>query len=346
MIGALTTYGALSAKVRAMYGRRLRAADFRRIAAMKSLEEVLDFLREHPGWQQAVEQIDTRDIRRSVLESVLKGHTMDEYLRLAAFIPKGDRPLSGFSILLAEEEAILHTLRRLRAGRVHEDRIPPSLLRKGKVDTDGLRSCVTYDGLLHAVKDSIFYQPLMRLRPAEPDGLPDYPAAEALLRSTYFSYIYRQISKNYAGETKAVLLRSFGEQVDLLNIIHILRMKRYFPHSADCLTVLLPFYHRLRPETIQALRAAPTLEAAMALLAGTPYAGAFRDLDVAAVEDYYRMAFYRFNHRQLMLGAPSIYCAIAYLNLRELETSALITAIESVKYGVPYDDSFTSLMGD
>ena len=50
MIRALMDYGALAAKARAMYGKRLRREDFSRMAAMGSAAELSEYLRSHPAW--------------------------------------------------------------------------------------------------------------------------------------------------------------------------------------------------------------------------------------------------------------------------------------------------------
>ena len=42
MKNAEMTYGALSAKIRALYGKRLRADDFARLAGLKNEAELLD----------------------------------------------------------------------------------------------------------------------------------------------------------------------------------------------------------------------------------------------------------------------------------------------------------------
>lgn len=64
-----------------------------------------------------------------------------------------------------------------------------------------------------------------------------------------------------------------------------------------------------------------------------------------AVEEYYQRAVFRFNKRQLSAVPPSIYTAIAYLELKELELGVLVNVIESVKYGVPYHAEFANLVG-
>ncbi|MFR8955220.1 MAG: hypothetical protein ACLVH7_14150, partial [Flavonifractor plautii] len=62
--------------------------------------------------------------------------------------------------------------------------------------------------------------------------------------------------------------------------------------------------------------------------------------------EYYQRAICRFNNkRQLTAVPPSIYTAVAYLELKELELSVLINVIESVKYGVPYRAELADLVG-
>jgi vacuolar-type H+-ATPase subunit C/Vma6 len=164
-----------------------------------------------------------------------------------------------------------------------------------------------------------------------------------LLRSTYYSTLYHYSSKHYEGETKKVLLRSVGEQVDLLNVTHILRLKKYFPGDSHYISSLFPFNYRLKPEFIQAMMEARDVDAVFTLLASSPYAAMFADRDVPQLEVYAQRAFARFNHRQLTSGTPSVYTAIAYLNLKELEMKALVNDIERVKYGAPFNPYMAQL---
>ena len=62
-------------------------------------------------------------------------------------------------------------------------------------------------------------------------------------------------------------------------------------------------------------------------------------------EEYYRRALYTFNKHQVMAAPPSIYTAMAYLDLKELEMMVLVNVIESVKYGVPYHAALAELVG-
>ena len=85
--------------------------------------------------------------------------------------------------------------------------------------------------------------------------------------------------------------------------------------------------------------------AAFSLVSRSAYAESFQNVDVAEVEDYYRRALYLFNRQQLLTGAPSVYTAVSYLNLKEAELGMLVNVIESVKYAVPYDSGYARLIG-
>ncbi len=348
MIGSYMKYGALSSKARAMYGKRLRLADFEHMASLTDPRDVLDCLRSQPGWSETVSSLsaDQGYVGRLELEEALDLQLSRDYESLSHFVPKEDRALVAFPVRRKELEEIMTALRSLKSGVREQGTAHP--VAGMKVDRAALHACTNYGELLAAVRESIYHPMLHRLTPAQPEALPDYAATEAILRGAYYSYLYKTIDQHYAGETKHVLLRALGEQVDLLNLIYLLRLKTYFPGEDGLSSVLFPFGYKLKSEKMKALRSAAGPDEVFALLQDTPYAKALEGLSptTAAIEAYYRKAFYQFNRRQLTAGEPSVYTAVACLTLKELELQALVNVIESVKYGVRYDDSFARMAGD
>lgn len=335
----MSGYEALAAKVRAMYGKRLRMEDFEHISTLHSEREVLEYLRNHPGWKRALGQVPDMEIHRAQLETLLQNEVRQEYVALNHYVPRKDKFALSFPVMLCELDQILAVLRRLAAkGRVKpEAELPPDFLLHSKMDYAALHRCADYSELTAAARGTIYGPPLSLFQPTEQKPLPDYTATEVLLRSTYYSTLYRKAARNYEGETRRVLLRALGQQVDLLNVTHILRLKKYFPGETRYLSSLFPVHDRLKPDLIRALIDAPDVEGVFGLLASSPYASVFAERDVPSLEAYSLRTFARFNHRQLTSGAPSVYTAIAYLNLKDLAMKALINDIECVKYGVPFD---------
>lgn len=349
MISSYMAYGALSAKVRALYGKRLRFSDFEHMGSLSDAGDVLEYLRTQSGWSAAMTLLSAGSgyVGRVELEEALSLQLRQDYEGLSHFVPKRDRAILSFPVRMRELEEIMMTLRRLKSGGGRE--LPPvAPMAEMKVDRAALRACRDYEGLLTAVKGSGYYESLLRLKPDREGDLPDYSTAEALLQGAYYAQIYKAIHSHYAGETKKCLLRSFGQQVDLLNLIHLLRIKVYFSGELKVSDLLFSFSYKLRPEALKQLCAAGSVDEVFTLLGDTGYAKAFDGLPhtPGAVESYYYEAFYQFNKRQLSGGEPSVYTAVAYLNLKRLELRALINLIESVKYGVAYDDAFARMVGD
>ena len=345
------TYGALSAKIRALYGKRLRVDDFARLAGLKNEAELLEALRQHPGWSRALSLVPPGAwsyVGRVEMEGALRDELRLEYRSLSYYVPREDKPLMQFQLRAAERSALLAALRRLKTGRYAKEPPPTSAVPlRLRLDEGALASCTSYDKLLDAARDTIYAPVLRHLRPSRDGALPDFTLAEAALRTAYFSHLYRIVHRQYTGRTQKVLLRALGEQIDLLNIIHVLRLKTYFPQTEPetYLRVLFPFHYRLNPDFTRALCAAPGVDDVFALLRDSPYRDCFDGVAVGAVEEYYQRAICRFNKRQLTAVPPSIYTAVAYLELNELELSVLINVIESVKYGVPYRAELADLVG-
>ncbi len=339
-------YEALAAKARAMYGRRLRKGELVRISRMDSVQQVLAELSQQPAWAEAAQALAAGPlVTRARLEDALRGQVRREGLRLASFIPQQDWGLMDFPVFRAELERILAALRRLHASLYKDtEDLPRAYVSRAKVNLEGLRRCADFSGLVEATRGSIFFDALNRLRAGE--TLPDYGVTEALLWSVYYRHVLRLIRRRYEGDTRRLLEQSVGSQVDMLNIMHILRMKQYFPQEDNYLPVLLPYHYKVRPEQIRAMCDALTPQAVMDLVEATPYAGAFRGAGPDELQNRYSAVLYRLSRRQLRMGRPSVYTAVAYLNLRELELRVVVSAVETVKYQQSLDPALLQFLDD
>lgn len=340
-------YDALAVKARAMYGRRVRKEDLLRITAQTSIGAIADQLRQLPGWQEATAALPGGELlTRARLESALRDQVRREGVRLAAFAAREDRALLEFPLRRSELEYILSALRRLHASmHKQEEPILPAWLHRTRLDMAALGACTDFAGLVEAARGSIYYQALRRLL-TEEGSLPGYGSTEALLWSVYFKHLMELACKRYKGDVRKTMESSVGSQVDMMNILHALRLKRYFPDSGSFLPLLIPYHYRVRPEQIYAMCAAPSLEAAMELIEATPYAAVFRGAGMEELQDLYHTTLYKASRRQLLLEKPSVYSAAAYLNLRELELGAVVTAVEASKYQIPLTPSFLRILED
>lgn len=340
-------YDALTVKARAMYGRRVHREDLIRITGLTSIDAIADELRQLPGWSEATASLPEGELlTRARLERALRDQVRREGLRLAAFAAREDRPFIEFPIRRTELELILAALRRLHASLFKEvDALSPDWLHRTQIDPEALRRCTDFAGLVDAVRGSIYHQALHRLL-TDDGALPDYGSTEALLWAVYFKHLMELACKRYKGEVRKMMESTVGTQMDMMNILHALRLKRYFPDTDNFLPVLVPYHYRVKPEQIHAMCTAPSLEAAMELIETTPYAATFRGAKMEELQDLYHTTLYQTSRRQLIMSKPSVYNAVAYLNLRELELQAVVTAVEASKYQLPLSPSFLQMLED
>lgn len=120
-------YEALTTKVKAMYGKRLRYADFVRLSKLGSVSEIYADLRQHPVWGGAAARLtEEGKFGRARLEAALREQVREEYVRLTGFIPRKDRALMDFPVLRSELDGLLFTLTRFRPGASRRSsRCPP-----------------------------------------------------------------------------------------------------------------------------------------------------------------------------------------------------------------------------
>ncbi len=340
-------YDALAVKARAMYGRRTRKEDLLRITALHTIEDISAELRQLPGWSRATASLPSGELlTRAKLEGALREQVRREGLSLTAFAAREDRPLIEFPVRRSELELILAALRRLHAHMFKEtEALSAAWISRTHLNIEALRRCGSFSALVAATSGSIYHAALARLV-NEADTPPDYASTEALLWSVYFRYLMDLACKRYKGDVRRIMESSVGTQADMMNILHALRMKRFFPDTDNFLPILIPYHYRVKPDQIYAMCTAPSLEQAMELVESTPYASTFRGAKVEELQELYRANLYRSSRRQLIMGKPTVYSAAAYLNLRELELSAVVAAVEASKYQLPLTPAFLNSIAD
>lgn len=335
MVSNFSKYGAISAKVRAMYGRRLRQADWDSLNSMRSVSSVASYLKRHPGWAKPMENLPGIGATRRETEAVIRKAVINEYIRLFSFASLDDRGFMLFPVYRFEYETILSKLRSLKSGlKSHAGSpIPDFFKNRSKLDFNSLSLAESWSGILQAVKHTLFYEALLTAQSPHLASLPDYTAVGVLLEGKYYEAINKFVSSRYKGATKDLFVRALGQESDLLNLIHIMRLKRFFPDSSRSLdSVLFPVHYRLRRDFFDRVIAAPDYNSALSLIDGTYYAKFFRDRQFDKIEDYYREKIELFNRRELLSAPPSPYTATAYLTLKEFEVRRLNSAIERAYY--------------
>ena len=335
MTGDLSRYGAVTAKARAMFAKRLRREDYARMAEMKSISDVAEYLRAHEYWSLALGSVDTAALHRGQMEFLLRWHSFANFLHLSNYVEREDRFILRYPVLLAEIEQITHFMRLAASGNPGDYifGLPEYFKRFSRVRYDLLPAAKTYDGLLEAVERTDFYTALLRLR-TESGEFPSYFSVETQMRR----YYYRALTGLLRGrkDNSAALIReAAGVQADWENITITDRILRYYPAlMPGILQYLMPAGAHLKPRELQAMISLSHADQLRELLKTTHY-GRFlignEDDSFEKIGQTRLMAFYR---RLMASGRPSVVIPIAYINLYHNELRNIIHMVECVRYGL------------
>lgn len=217
------------AKARAMYGKRLKEADYRELSLKKSVAETAEYLKKHTHYSSSLAGVDTVSIHRGFLEQVLRRHHFEEYLRICRFQSLDKQPFYNYMIVWSEIREIMRVILHINAGS-NEDYIaylPSYLMEKASFSLIELAKCRSFKDILSVLKGTDYFSVLKDIPPLE-NGSINVTLCEVRLRSSYLKNQLAQVKKHFKGKSADVLKSQIEMQTDLINIINAYRMKVYF----------------------------------------------------------------------------------------------------------------------
>ena len=337
MLKSRMNYSALAVKVRSMYGKRLKHEDYMKMASMQSMADIAVYLQQHPGWAEGLRGFHAAGTNRAFLIDRLHRIESENYAKLFYYMSKNDKEIMQFPVVEAEMEQVMAFMRLAAAERSNEYNctLPPYYVRHSDINYRELSEAEDYAGLLSAVRGADFQNALARIAPAD-GSFPPYAQVEIIMQGYYYRKVFNLAQNSYRGRDRDLLIRSFGQQIDLINIIHTLRIKRSLSRQADMLFLyLLPIYYKLKPSFFKDLFAAEDVEEENEFLGGSSYGKLFTQNRFPHWEDYYYRLMHDFHRRQISMGKPSVLSAVSYLFLKKIEMRNVIRVIESVYYQFP-----------
>ncbi|MDR0248190.1 MAG: V-type ATPase subunit [Oscillospiraceae bacterium] len=334
MLNRLIAYSAVSAKVRALWGRRLTGSDYGHMAAMRSVAELAHYIHSLPRWGGALTGLDFQSVSRAALEERLRRHRAEEILRLYPYLNPADKDLISFPVLDVELHQIMRWLRLAGAGRQAEYSYtpPPQLKKFMNINYPALSNAKTYADLI-ACAGIDYAHVLAKLAP-EGGGFPQFTLVETALLGHYLHSMHNLVLRRKSGSERESLLVSIGMRGDLFNISVISRVLRYHPSmTGSILSFLVPVSAYLRPGFLKDLCSAKNHDEFMVLLRRSRYKRWLPPDDPTPdrLSVNTRHEFYR---RHLHSAVPSEMTPLSYLYLSELELENIIHIVECVRYGV------------
>ncbi len=126
------------------------------------------------------------------------------------------------------------------------------------------------------------------------------------------------IEKSYRGLARLSLKKLLGAEADMLNLVYILRLRRFPASLPEAETRLIPVHTELKKPLVRSLLAAKDDDAVLALLRGTPWQTVLSDLSPTALDAAYENYMEALCQKIVSGGEPSAAVPMAYMMLSEL----------------------------
>ena len=146
--------------------------------------------------------------------------------------------------------------------------------------------------------------------------------------------IYEE-SKKFGNELKGMI----GEKIDLLNIIYIFRLKKYYHmNEEEIKNYLIQVRYNLKKETIHNLMKTNTFEEMIEILQSTIYRKIVQYITEEEIEKSINKYLYT-KYKQIFAKSKYNICSvIAYMYLEEYQQTNIINILGGINYNLPKEE--------
>ncbi|MDR0821809.1 MAG: V-type ATPase subunit [Oscillospiraceae bacterium] len=333
-------YGALAAKARAIYGRRLTAADFSALIRKSSVAEVMSYLKGTPRFSSEFASVNELTARRAQIESLLERSLFEIYGRLLRSAGGGDDGFPKFMFFKYELDVIVNVSLYILIDKQEsviaylpfymEDLLGFELAPLGKIKTAS--------ELPAAFADTDYADILV-----EHFGGNKTPKVDLFLRDMNARYVDKMTelaAEDISGDAKNEVIGLIKAQAEIDNLLLIYRLRSLFKEpSTEILPLLLPIRAKLPKGVAQSAANEHDADAKVLALLKKYY---FKDkivCDLNNIEVSARKYMRDRCARLLHMSEDGAAVMYALMRLLDIEKHNVITVVESVKYALPVTET-------
>lgn len=334
-MGSLLSYSGLSTKIRAMQSKLMSEQQYKEIAQLGSVIQIVAYLKKQPGFSDLWADLDENSLHRGDVEKLLVHTIHQNFTKLYRFANPEQRRFMALYFKRYEISVLKDCLRKVfDEGKAQLDLslFQDFFDRHSKMDLEKLTSSSTVEELVNNLQGSEYYHPLKKLGTDYQPRIFDYGMA---LDQYYFANIWSVKEKLFKRRDLEEISKAYGNKFDMLNLQWILRSKKYYHMDpADIYALLIPVHYRLSKNDIASLVEAPDEAEFRKILDTTYYKKRFPELSPENLEELYTLNLKTILETEARKYPHSVIMIYSYLYHKEHEVDRLTTAVECVRYGL------------
>ena len=319
----LVKYPNIKSKLKALHSKRINLDDLNDLIKQNSLKNLVLLLKSKSNiFKNADDNIDRLEI-----ESLLDESQIQDILKIKKLLHKKDRIIFEQFLLQYEIKCIKSMLRKLFSEDETDDIIIKNVRRWTVYlfeDIKGIETVKSFKEFFGAIKRMKYSSVLNEYQNKEKINIFEI---ENKIDKMYFESLFDSIKHNKN------LKQIVGSEIDLLNVLWIYRLKKYYNFNLqEVRKILINKTYMLKKGIIEKLIKTSDFDEIKQIMKNTIYKKIFTNED--DFEDNIDKYLYSVNKKIFNQDVTSIAYIFAYVNLIDYENNDIVNTIEGVRYNM------------
>lgn len=315
-------YPNINAKLKGMYAKRITKLDLEDLIKQNKLKNAVLMLK----LKCEIFKSSDENIDRLEIESLLEENQIEDILKILKLLDEKDKKLFEIFLLQYEIKCVKSIFRKLFSEDKTE--IVVQNVKKWTVtlfeDIKGIETAQNFEQFFAAIKRMKYYKILKKYQ--EQSNINVFEV-ENEIDKLYFETLYDRV-KNVTNLRKII-----GSEIDLLNVLWIFRVKKYYNFNKEKLKqILINRNYKLNSNIIDKLIQANSFEEVKEIMQKTIYIDIFKE--ESDLENNIDKYLYSVNKKIFKNDTMSIAYIFAYVNLIDYENNDIINTIEGIRYNM------------
>lgn len=316
-------YPNINAKLKGMYSKRITKTDLEDLVKQNSLKNAVLLLKT----KSEIFKNSDENIDRLEIESLLEKDQINNILKIEKLLDHKD--LETFKMFLSKYEikCVKSMFRKLFSDDKTNDIIVQNVKNWTQnvfEDIKGIETVENFYEFFEAIKRMKYNKILKKYQKQEDINVFE---VENEMDKLYFETLYDTIKK------EANLKKIIGSEIDLLNVLWIFRIKKYYNFEIQKLeSILIKRYYKLNPKILNKLIDINSFEELKEVMQETVYKSVFTDEE--DLEENIDRYLYNINKKIFRNDTMSMAYIWGYINMVEYENNDIINTIEGIRYNM------------
>ena len=241
-------------KIRAMYGKMLKEAQYLEILNCKDIIEIFNYLKNNVQYKKILKNLENENLNREMLEKMLRKQAFESFAKVFRYINK-----NKIISLVVEYFEIVEILKVIsiifsNSTKKYTIDVPEYFVKKMNIKIKNFSNVKTIDNLIEVLKNTKYSKILKKLVSENKNVEIYYLKYEHCLYLNFFKKLLDTIKSNSKNVELSELKKLIKTKIETINLCIIFRENILFKGNADTIKQkIFPFYKKLDEEKVNEL---------------------------------------------------------------------------------------------